>query len=157
MTAELPGHDRCPQCGAAIRPGAPFCTLCHADLRPKPEPEPLPLPALDVDPPAAPAYTPSVVAGPDPLTAPLDPETGEIAGPTWPCHSCGTRNRIERDTCSGCGSPFLSGLREQEGPLLELPVVGDITRLGRGQRFALAGGVVLFVILLTLLVGLFVR
>ena len=39
-------------------------------------------------------------------------------------------------------------------PLLELPVVGDITRLGRGQRFALAGGVVLAIVLLTFVIGL---
>lgn len=61
---------------------------------------------------------------------------------------------MDRDTCAGCGLPFLSGLREQEAPLLELPVVGDITRLGRGQRFALAGGVVLAFVVLTLLLGL---
>jgi hypothetical protein len=152
MTAELPGHDRCPQCGAAIRPGAPFCTLCHADLRPKP--------TLEADPPAAPAYTPAVVVGPDPLTAPIEAVTGgattgePVTGPTWPCTACGTQNGIERDTCSACGLPFLSGLREQDGPLLELPVFGDITRLGRGQRFAIAGGVVLAVVVLTLLVGL---
>jgi hypothetical protein len=41
-----------------------------------------------------------------------------------------------------------------EAPLLELPVVGDITRLGRGQRFALAAGVVLAIVLLTFLLGL---
>jgi hypothetical protein len=96
-----------------------------------------------------------VVAGPDPLTAPLDAVTGEpVTGPTWPCSACGTQNRIERATCSACGSPFLSGLREQEGPLLELPVVGDLTRLRRGQRFAIAAGVVLAFVVLTLLVGL---
>jgi hypothetical protein len=151
--AELPGHDRCPQCGAAVRPGAPFCTLCHADLRPpKPEPEPEPEP-LDVDPPAAVAYTPAVVSGPDPLTGPLDAVTGEQTGPTWPCTACGTHNRIERETCSACGLPFLSGLREQDSPLLELPVVGDITQLPRGLRFAIAGGVVLAVLALTLLLG----
>jgi hypothetical protein len=91
-----------------------------------------------------------VVRGPDPLTAPL----AALDGPTWPCATCGATNPIDRDTCVGCGSPFLSALRDTEGPLLELPVVGDITRLGRGQRFALAGGVVLVFLVLTLLIGL---
>ena len=31
---------RCPQCGALVRAGADWCTLCYADLRPAPEPEP---------------------------------------------------------------------------------------------------------------------
>jgi hypothetical protein len=137
MTA--PGPDRCPRCGAAVKPGDPWCTLCYADLRP---------PAAPVDPPAAVAAAPTY----DPLSDPLP--AAPVAGPTWPCSACGTVNPIERDTCAGCGLPFLSGLREQEAPLLELPVVGDITRLGRGQRFALAGGVVLVFVLLTLVLGL---
>ena len=108
---------------------------------------------------AAPTYDPLS----DPLLGPLPTGAGAgassvaaepVQGPTWPCSACGTVNRIERDTCSGCGLPFLSGLREQDGPLLELPVVGDISRLGRGQRLALAGGVVLVFILLTLALGL---
>lgn len=152
MTAELPGLDRCPKCSAAVKPGDPWCTLCYADLRPPaPPPPPVPPPvAADplVDP--LPTLIPSVVRGPDPLTAPL----AALDGPTWPCATCGTTNAIDRDTCAGCGSPFLSALRDSEGPLLELPVVGDITRLGRGQRFALAGGVVLVFLLLTLLIGL---
>jgi hypothetical protein len=60
---------------------------------------------------------------------------------------------MERSTCASCGAGFLAAAKD-DGPLLELPVVGDITRLGRGQRFALAGGVVLAFIVLTLLVGL---
>ncbi|MEO6821677.1 MAG: hypothetical protein ABI468_04265 [Candidatus Nanopelagicales bacterium] len=34
---------RCPQCNAALPHGAPWCSLCHADLRPPP-PEPVPEP-----------------------------------------------------------------------------------------------------------------
>jgi len=101
--------------------------------------------------PVAAAYDPLS----DPLSDPPATATPEaLAGPTWPCASCGSVNLMERDTCAGCGAPFLSGLREQERPLLELPVVGDITRLGRGQRFALAGAVVLAFLVLTLLLGL---
>jgi len=146
MTAESPGPDRCPACGAAVRPGDPWCTLCYADLRPPPSPAPDPVPVV-AEPAPLQAYVPVTA---DPLTAPLE----ALSGPTWPCTTCGATNRLERDTCASCGAPFLSGLREQEGPLLELPVVGDLTRLGRGHRFALAGGVVLAFVLLTLAIGL---
>jgi hypothetical protein len=154
VTAETFGPDRCPKCGAAVKAGDPWCTLCYADLRPPAPPPPDPPDLL-----RAPApYAGSVASGPDPLTAPLDAVTGEpageLAGPTWPCATCATVNPMDRDTCAGCGSAFLSALREQNPPLLELPVVGDITRLGRGQRFALAGGVVLAFLLLTLVLGL---
>ena len=143
MTAEPPGvdvADRCPTCGAAVKAGDPWCTLCYADLRP-----PVAAPPPRRDPLASPAGPPR-----DPLTAPIE----ALSGPTWPCATCGAVNRMERDVCADCGSPFLSGLRDADGPLLELPVVGDITRLGRGQRYALAGGVVLAFIVLTLLLGL---
>jgi hypothetical protein len=147
----------CPACGAAVRPESPWCTLCYADLRPKPEPEPEPAP---VDPVPAPepapvhpvpaASQPAIPAqAADPLTAPL----AALDGPTWPCSACGTPNPMERETCSACGVGFLAGARD-ESPLLELPVVGDMTRLGRGQRIALAGGVVLVFVVLTLLAGL---
>lgn len=151
MTAEPPGGafgDRCPTCSAAVKPGDPWCTLCYADLRPQ-APEPPPPPSV-----ATPSY--------DPLSDPLEPATTGLvtapvaaaSGPTWPCATCGAGNPMARDTCHACGMPFLSGLRDQEGPLLELPVVGDLTRLGRGQRFALAGAVVLAFLILTILIGL---
>jgi hypothetical protein len=60
------------------------------------------------------------------------------------------------DTCSACGRHFLAGVREQEAPLLVLPVVGDITKVSRASRFALAFAVVLVVVLLTLLLGVLV-
>ena len=56
--------------------------------------------------------------------------------------------------CSACGAGFLAGLRDSEGPLLELPGVGDLTRMSRGQRMVLAFGVVLGVIALVALLGL---
>jgi ribosomal protein L40E len=142
--------NACPACGAALRPDAPWCTLCYADLRPKPpepEPQPEPQPEPVVQAPA-----------PDPLTDPLPDllapalSTPTIEGPTWPCTTCGGVNPMDRDTCASCGAGFLAAAKD-ESPLLELPVVGDITRLGRGQRFALAGGVVLAFVLLTLLIG----
>ena len=143
--------SRCPHCRASVRPGAPWCTLCHADLRPAPEPvaEEPPAPV----PPVVPAADPAV----DPLTAPasalgLPPRPG--SEPTWPCSTCGTTNPIAADACTGCGAGFLAGLRETEGPLLELPGVGDLTRMSRGQRLGIAFGVVLAVVALTALLSL---
>jgi len=34
----VPASTRCPSCSAALAPGASWCSLCHADLRPKIEP-----------------------------------------------------------------------------------------------------------------------
>ncbi|MDT7538999.1 MAG: hypothetical protein QOI82_2584 [Actinomycetota bacterium] len=154
MTADFPTTDRCPKCGAAVRFGDPWCTLCFADLRP-PAPAPRPEPPLVADPPA---YSPAPVGrGPDPLTAPLDAVSSPVTGPSWPCAACGTVNPMANDTCSTCGRHFLAGLREGQAPLLELPVVGDITKLSRGQRFAVAFGAVFVVLVLTVLLGLIFR
>ena len=126
---------RCPHCRAAVRPGAPWCTLCHADLRPAPpEPEPAPVP---------------VVAAP---RAPAPAATSDE--PAWPCARCGAANSFALDACAACGSGFLSTLRESEAPLLEIPVVGDLTRMSRGQRIGLAFAVVLAVIALVAVLGL---
>jgi len=135
----------CPSCGAAVRPDSPWCTLCYADLRaaPEPEPEPVAQPIAEAAP---------VLPAPAP---PLVPAAAPTATPTWPCSSCGTPNPFDRDTCVKCGTGFLAAAHDS-GPLLELPVVGDITRLGRGQRLALVSGVVLLFIVLTLVFGLIV-
>ncbi|TAL20802.1 MAG: hypothetical protein EPN99_08795 [Frankiales bacterium] len=131
--------SRCPHCRASIRPGAPWCTLCHADLRPAPEPEPAPAP---------------VVRPVDPLTAPaallgLPAQAG--AEPTWPCTTCGAANPIAATACTACGAGFLAGLRD-EAPLLEIPGVGDLTKMSRAQRLGIAfGAVVAFIVLMTLL------
>ena len=158
MTADLPVADRCPKCGAAVRVGDPWGTLCYADLRPPaPAPEPEPAAAEPVVPavahPLMPESGPGVPPGPDPLTGPLEGAAAPVEGPSWPCSSCGAVNPMASDVCAVCGQHFLAGVRD-ESPLLELPVVGDITRLGRGQRIAVAFGVVLAVVVLTMLLGL---
>jgi hypothetical protein len=157
MTADFPATDRCPKCGAAVRFGDPWCTLCYADLRPPapevPEPEPEPTPGPDAIA-APPAYNAPVGAGHDPLTAPLEAVAAPINGPSWPCTACGTVNPMAHDTCSACGRHFLAGVREDHAPSLELPVVGDLTKMSRAQRFVLAGVVVLVVLVLTVLLGL---
>lgn len=149
----LESTTRCPHCRAAVRPGAPWCSLCHADLRPPPPaPEPEPAPVL-VIPPTASYGAPAL----DPLTAPaavLGPLPPAVVQPTWPCATCGAPNALSAGACAACGAGFLAGLREAEGPLLELPGIGDLTRLSRGQRMGLALGVVLAVVALTALLGL---
>jgi len=146
----LESATRCPHCRAAARPGAPWCTLCHADLRPPP---PAPSPA-----PLVPATAARRVPAFDPLTAPAAalglPTAAAPAEATWPCGTCGAVNVLSADACSACGAGFLAGLRESEGPLLELPGVGDLTRMSRGQRMLVAFGVVLAFVALTALLGL---
>lgn len=137
---------RCPSCGALVRADAPWCTQCFFDLRPAPPaPEPAPLPPPRV--PVAPTF-------PDPLSGPLEPQPAapEVRG--WPCASCGTTNPFAATACTSCGTGFLSGVRESEAPLLVLPGVGDLTRMGRGQRLALAGAAVIAFLVVTLLLGL---
>ncbi len=79
------------------------------------------------------------------------PATADVA--TWPCATCGAANGLDRSACDGCGAGFLAGLRSADEPLLVLPVVGDLGALSRGQRLALAAGVVLAVVLVTALLG----
>ena len=161
-----PAGTRCPSCSATLRPGAPWCTLCYTDLRP---PAPVSPPAAPPTgpPPTGPPTAPHTTAyGPvalDPLTAPFEALTQpqqeqpppQALPPTasWPCASCGAANALTDSACSACGAGFLAGLRESEGPLLELPVVGDLGALSRGQRLSLAAGVVLVVIAVVALLG----
>jgi len=63
-------------------------------------------------------------------------------------------NPLSADDCGGCGAAFLAGVRTAEGPLLALPVVGDLSALQRSQRLGLAFAVVLVVVALTALLGL---
>ena len=150
-----PEVTRCPACAATLRPDAPWCTLCYADLRPALAPAPAPAPALAPPPlparlaPIPPAYAALDL---DPLTAPLD-ALAEKPVSRWPCATCGAANDLTHSACAGCGAGFLAGLREAEGPLLELPVVGDLGALSRAQRLGLAAGVVLAVIALVALLG----
>jgi hypothetical protein len=142
--AAAPRADlRCPHCRGAVRPQAPWCTQCWADLRPPPEP------------PAA----PPVVAAPDLPAVPAGVAVEPGASPAdrlrgWPCSGCGETNDVELTACVACGTGFLAGLSKESGPVLALPVVGDLTLLSRGQRLGLATGVVLVAMLMILLLGL---
>ena len=141
--------DRCHACGAAVTPGAPWCTLCYADLR-----EPAVAPAV-----AEPAALP-----PDPiLDAPLAPvaapaaAAGGVAVATaprgWPCMACGAVMSLDEDACTQCGRPFLPS---EATPSLNLPVVGNVGRLDKTQRVVLmVVGVVLVTLACVVLAFLF--
>jgi len=141
-----PRGTACPACGAALRPDAPWCTLCFADLCPAPGPAAARAPAPAADPASAAARA-AVAVGTDDAragTQPVAPVLGD--GPSWPCSRCAAANGYERDTCRACGASFLAAVKDDEAPLLVLPGVGDLSRLGRPQRLLLALGVVLAVL-----------
>ncbi|MFP5219090.1 MAG: hypothetical protein ACLGIG_05045 [Actinomycetes bacterium] len=136
--------DRCPQCRGLVRPDAPWCTQCWTDLRPAP-PEP-----RAAEPPAEPVAAPAVeIAAPD--TAASAPVKRGLGG--WPCTVCQAVNAIELDACTECGSGFLAGVRDAE-PALVVPGLGDLARVSRAQRLAVAGGAALLFMVLVALMGL---
>jgi hypothetical protein len=147
---------RCPSCAAAVPVGAPWCTLCFADLRPQPEPVPVSAAALATPvAPDSPTSAPAAPLPPDPiLDAPVH-RTAPVAGgvPTaWPCSGCGTSVPFEEMTCPNCGSPFLG--EESPRMSLVLPGIGDVSQLSSSGRIMLmAGGclVVTFVLFIVFL------
>lgn len=151
---ETPPTTACPSCGAALRPGAPWCTLCYTDLRPQPEPEPVAQePSAPLTVPATAAY--GVPVG-DPLTQPLvdflprAAPRAEVpaaqAQAAWPCLSCSAVNPLSEDRCSVCGQPFLAAVKASDKPLLVLPLLGDLGAMGRGKRLGVAAGLVAIVL-----------
>ena len=134
----------CPRCAASVRPGAPWCTQCYLELRTPPLPAAAPLPV------PVPAVVPVTLPAPAPAPVPVVAPEGERG---WPCGTCGHRNPLEAAACTACGAGFLAELRADEPPLLVLPGVGDLTRLGRSARTGGAFGVVLVLLLLVLLVA----
>lgn len=151
-------RTRCPACAAAVRPDAPWCTQCYADLRAPEPPAPEPLrPAAPVPADVPDAGGALATAAPEPVAPSVvqAAAAGEQPdGATWPCTTCGAANALDRDACAACGAGFLSALRAGDEPLLVLPVVGDLGAMSRGQRLGLAGGVVVAVLLLVALLGL---
>lgn len=134
--------DRCPRCGGSLKPGALWCGLCYADLRPPP-PEPPAAPAAP-----EPVFAPVAAATPPPGAEAEPGEVAEGAGAIvaearkgWPCVECGTVNAFEHEVCLGCGLPFGSALRT---PPPSIP--GD-----RRTRIGVAVGiVVLFMAIIAL-------
>ena len=151
----LLGHAPCSSCGAAVRDGAPWCTLCLAPTAAAPcDPAP---PVADVDPLTAPL---AQLAPPPP--APLVPSAP--AGPAWPavppavagwpCSACGHPNPLELSACAVCGSAFLARLAAADAPSLVLPLVGDMRTLSRSHRVALTGAVLTGVLLVLIVLWL---
>ena len=81
-----------------------------------------------------------------------DERAPAVEGPTWPCASCGALTPLDDAACAACGAGFLAPLHE-DGPVLVLPLVGDVSRLSQAQRLGLALGIVLLVVLLTSLLA----
>jgi hypothetical protein len=165
--------SRCPACGAATPETVPWCSLCYADLRPVPAAA---VPATrndaSVDVPPAPPAPPGAAenAAPDPLTAPMStllsppaeltapaceplPDAAEalpgvvdpqLAAATWPCARCGAQVPLLLDACDECGAGFLTGAIPP--PTMTLPIVGDVQRLSKLQRFGLAAGLAVVII-----------
>jgi hypothetical protein len=167
--------SRCPACGAATPETVSWCSFCYADLRPVPAaavPAPRTLTATDA-PIGVPG--PSDDAAPDPLTAPISsllsapaelttsadaaaapepsPDAAEelpavvdaqLASATWPCSRCGAQVPLLLDACDECGAGFLTGAIPP--PTMSLPIVGDVQRLSKAQRFGLAGGLAVAII-----------
>jgi hypothetical protein len=103
---------------------------------------------------AAPHVAPAAVApealAPDPIldgpvtkAAPI----ARVQPAGWPCLGCGSIVPMDDDTCTGCGRPFLAS---DSALSLALPVVGDISRMDRGQR------IVVTIVAALLVMGLFV-
>jgi hypothetical protein len=101
--------------------------------------DPLTAPLLDVVLPAGavPAQAspvPAVVA-----SAPAPPPAaGARATQGWPCSRCEAMNELTDPICHVCGTPFLAAVSEESKVSLVLPLVGDISRYGRGQRALIA-------------------
>ena len=159
----------CPSCGAGLRPGSPWCTLCYADLRPA-----QPVAAMPSGVPSAPPSHASFgPAAPDPLTQPLldfisapsaavEPEQPQrapdvVSSAVWPCVACHSLNALSASECAACGLGFLAGTIRPAS--FRLPLVGDLYQLSRAQRLLGAVGVavvlaVALVLLLSLLVAI---
>jgi hypothetical protein len=87
VSTTLPADLSCPRCGAHVRTGSDWCTLCYTDLRPAdqrpavPAAEPVVPPALsDALEPAPVAATPDLPATATPTAVPATPR-GKHAKP----------------------------------------------------------------------------
>lgn len=150
--------DRCPRCGAVVKPGADWCTLCYADLRPPPAPVVRPSPAVAPRP--AGAQTGAALAlselvdGDVPLSVRLGVGDSVRLGagdtalapadavdarprPFWPCPSCGTQNDIDANACTECGAGFLVGA-VASATYEKVPGADRLRTASKGTRYGLA-------------------
>jgi hypothetical protein len=168
--------SRCPACGAATPESGSWCSLCYADLRPVPAaavpatrhvaaegdptaapgtledapPDPLTAPISAVlEPPTAPVAAAAVAAVPDAAAGPSEAALPGVAAPvpdaaSWPCSRCGACVPLLLDACQECGAGFLTGAIPPAR--MSLPVVGDVTRLSKVQRFGLAAALAIGIV-----------
>lgn len=106
---------RCPQCNAALPHGAPWCSLCHADLRPPPpEPEPelvVATSSATVEQAGEPAAALPPVRGRHRRGAPIPATTPAAAGAETPDALAGTVQVLIADAPKGeDGAPDLEQL-----------------------------------------------
>jgi hypothetical protein len=159
---------RCPACGASTVDGAPWCTLCYADLRapaPAPAAEPVaPVQAATAVPEGSAPAAAAASAAVDLLDPALDAKVTIAAhaahGPvTWPCTGCGAAVALEHDSCPTCLTPFLAGADPVAA--VDLPLIGTfrpLTASKSSRVWLMVGGTVVVSLVLTLvlaLVGLF--
>lgn len=117
----------CSECGAALAPDAPWCTLCFAPVR---APEPVSVPAT--------APEPVQVAAGHPLYPHITPSSFGESAVSWPCIQCSAQVPMSADVCPSCGATFLTA---GTLPTLKLPLVGDLARRSKAQQFAIAGAI----------------
>jgi RNA polymerase subunit RPABC4/transcription elongation factor Spt4 len=144
---------RCPKCGALLRAGAQWCTLCYADLRPKPEPEPVAVSTRERS--YAAGATPD-----DPSLSPLEaaaqalarraaPSTEDdaTAAPVgWPCTRCEEIVSFDEDACPSCGTRFLDGAHGEPDLLNRIGSGGLPVRT---QTLIIAGGAAAIIAIIT--------
>jgi len=102
------GERRCPTCGALASADAEWCGQCFSPLERGGA-------RTEADGPATSARTGT--AGPNAIEGTswgaIEVEGGTLA---WTCPVCETRNPIEANACSACGTPFGRLLAEPEAP-----------------------------------------
>jgi RNA polymerase subunit RPABC4/transcription elongation factor Spt4 len=137
---------RCPQCGALVRAGSQWCTLCFADLRPAPAPvaaavlEPSYAAVAAgssgrIDHPTAPLSALEAAAPADGIELPADPDAKAVG---WPCTSCGEVVSFDETQCPTCGTAFLAGAAGEPDFLQRIGRTGLPTST---QAMIIAGGI----------------
>lgn len=140
MTQQVPaGKIRCPKCGALNAENAEWCGQCLQRFQ-APEPPPAP-PRTPPPPRGAPPDADPLGVGPistlRPSDGPPTASSGEVAidpaavgskrgafevteeGIQWTCRVCDSKNPIELQVCSACGSPFAETVREKRADRVE--------------------------------------
>jgi ribosomal protein L40E len=138
------GRDRCARCGAALPPGAGWCSLCFATVgadgssagAPSQPPGPQPTgegSACSAGDGAADGAVLTVGPAPSGRDAALAAEPlGQPSPPTgWPCLRCGATVAFGEARCPDCGAGFLAGAGGLEFGAAHAAVRGPLPRSQR--------------------------